>query len=61
MNVGAEAGAIPAKVSDEVAAAVDVLYAEFVDARESRLERGKVGEDVGDDRYALAHGRKDIH
>jgi hypothetical protein len=36
-------------VADQVAAAVDLLDAELLDAGQGGLERGQVGVDVGDD------------
>ena len=41
-------------VADEVAAAVDPLDAELVDARERGLQRGQIAVDVGDHRDAVA-------
>ena len=43
-------------VADQVAAAVDALDPELVDARERGLQRGQVGVDVGDDGDGVGHG-----
>ena len=44
-------------IADEVAAAVDALDAELVDAPERRLQRGEIGVNVGDDGDAFARCR----
>ena len=48
-------------VSNEVAAAIDALYAKLMDARESGLQRREVRMDVGDDRHVAVHAWKHIH
>jgi hypothetical protein len=43
-------------VADQIAAAVDRVDAELVDARQRRLQCRQVGVDVGDHRDALHRG-----
>jgi hypothetical protein len=42
-------------VADQIAAAIDRVDAELVDAGERRLQRRQVGVDVGDHREASCH------